>query len=66
MAKEVKTSSDVPVPVPGLRPLAANGVGCPAAGLSLKTGELSCHYILVAELSLYMTLDHNKPILKNT
>ena len=33
-----------------LRPLAVHGVGCPAAGQNLETGQLSRHYI--AEISL--------------
>ena len=39
--------------------LAAHGIGCPAVGLNLETGQLSCHYI--AEILLNKTLNHNKP-----
>ena len=66
MARRLKTSSDVPVPVSGkarhakdLRPLSALGVGCPAAGQNLETGRLSRRYL--AEISLNVTLNHNQP-----
>ena len=42
-----------------LRPLAAHGFVCPAAGLNLETGQLSCHYI--AEISLNVTFTLNQP-----
>ena len=42
------------------RPLAAHGVGCPAAGQNLETGHLSCHYIHVAEISLNVKLNPNQ------
>ena len=41
------------------RPLAAHGVGCPAASQNLETWQLSRHYI--AEISLNVTLNHNQP-----
>ena len=68
MARRLKTS---PWRVHGvgsarLRPLAAHGVGCPAAGLYMETGQLSRHYILVAEITLNMTLNRNKPNQKLT
>ena len=42
-----------------LKTLAAHGVGCPAAGQDLETGQLSRHY--KAEISLNVTLNHNQP-----
>ena len=42
-------------------PLAAHGVGCPAAGQIWKTGQLSCHY--TAEISLNVRLSHNQRII---
>ena len=39
--------------------VAAHGVGCPAAGLNLETGQLSRHDI--AEILLNVMLNHNKP-----
>ena len=41
------------------RPLSCPCRWCPAAGLNLETGKLSGHYI--AEISLNVTLNHNKP-----
>ena len=40
-----------------LRPLAAHGVGCPAAGQNWETGQLFRHCI--AEISLKVTLNNN-------
>ena len=40
-----------------LRPLAAHGVGCPAADLNVETGQLSRHYI--AEILLNVTFNNN-------
>ena len=40
------------------RPLAAHGVGCPAAGLNIETRQPSRHYI--AEILLNVTLNHNQ------
>ena len=40
------------------RPLAAHGIGCPAAGQNLETGQLSRHYVV--EISLNVTLNHNQ------
>ena len=49
-----------------LRPLAVHamghGVGCPAAGQNLETGQLSRHYI--AEILLNVTLNHNQPTMR--
>ena len=42
-----------------LKTLAANGIGCPAAGLNLEIVQLSCHYI--AEVLLNVMLNINKP-----
>ena len=62
MARKLKTSSDVPVPVSGmlatLKTPSCHGVRCPAAGQNLETGQLSRHYI--AEISLNVTLNHNQ------
>ena len=40
-----------------LKPLAAHGIECPAAGQNLEPGQLSRHFI--AEISLNATLNHN-------
>ena len=41
------------------RSLAAHGVGCPEAGLNLKTGQLSRPY--KAEILMNVTFNHNQP-----
>ena len=53
----VRPSVHVGVGSEHLRPLAAHGVWCPAAGLNLETGQLSCHYR--AEISLNMNKQAN-------
>ena len=64
MARRLKMSSRHPgarvrVGSARLTPLAAHGIGCPAAGQNLETGQLARHNI--AEISLNVTLDHSQP-----
>ena len=58
-AKDVVRHPRVGVGLARLRPLAAYGVGCPAEGQNLESGQLSRHF--KAAILLNMTLNHNKP-----